>query len=157
MKISEIKKHLSTAHSVNFRLADGSFVPEHFHVTEVGVITRDFIDCGGVKRSETLANFQLWNADDTEHRLKPGKLLNIISLSEKILFMQDYEIDVEYQTDTISRYALGFNGQDFLLLPKMTACLAPDKCGVTPNANLTAQIIQEKSGDTCCDQEGNCC
>ena len=33
MKLSEIKKHLSTAEKVNFELQNGTSVPEHFHVT----------------------------------------------------------------------------------------------------------------------------
>lgn len=64
MKLSEIKKHLQTVLAVNFSLPDGSFVPEYFHVTEVGLITRDFIDCGGTVRKEVVINFQLWNAND---------------------------------------------------------------------------------------------
>lgn len=98
MRLSEIKKHLSTAEAVNFELEDGTKVPEHFHVTEVGIITKQFIDCGGTVRNEKVANFQLWDANDFEHRLKPGKLLDIISLSEKVLGMEDLEIEVEYQS-----------------------------------------------------------
>jgi len=78
MKLSEIKEILAKRESVNFKLENGQVVPEHFHVTEVGVITKDFIDCGGTIRHEKVANFQLWDANDFEHRLKAGKLLNII-------------------------------------------------------------------------------
>ncbi|HLN96071.1 MAG TPA: DUF6428 family protein, partial [Flavobacterium sp.] len=85
MKLSEIKKHLATAEFVNFMLPDGTFVPEHFHITEVGAVTKHFIDCGGTVRKENVVNFQLWNADDYDHRLKPQKMLNIIALSEKVL------------------------------------------------------------------------
>lgn len=35
MKLSEIKKHLSTTEAVNFELQNRTSVPEHFHVTEV--------------------------------------------------------------------------------------------------------------------------
>jgi len=73
MKLSEIKEILPTLENVEFQLEDATFVPEHFHVTEVGEITKKFIDCGGVIRNEKVVNFQLWNADDYEHRLKPGK------------------------------------------------------------------------------------
>ncbi len=55
---------------MNFQLENGTFVPEHFHVTEVGVVTKHFIDCGGTMRNEKVANFQLWDANDFEHRLK---------------------------------------------------------------------------------------
>ena len=47
MKLSEIKKILETVDSINFQLPDGKFVPEYFHVTEVGLVTKNFIDCGG--------------------------------------------------------------------------------------------------------------
>ena len=38
MKLSEIKTILETVETVNFQLPNGNFVPEHFHVTEVGLI-----------------------------------------------------------------------------------------------------------------------
>jgi predicted transcriptional regulator len=44
-KLSE--KKLDTLENVTFQLPDGTTVPEHFHVTEVGLITKNFIDCGG--------------------------------------------------------------------------------------------------------------
>ena len=99
MTLEQIKKQLSTAEAVNFELQNGTTVPEHFHVTEVGVVTKHFIDCGGTVRNEKVANFQLWDANDFEHRLKPQKLLNIIKLSEKVLGMEDLEIEVEYQAE----------------------------------------------------------
>lgn len=42
MKLSEIKAILATVEAVNFQLPDGKFVPEYFHVTEVGFITKNF-------------------------------------------------------------------------------------------------------------------
>ncbi|MGW8123551.1 DUF6428 family protein [Roseivirga echinicomitans] len=36
MKISEIKSHLNNLEQIAFQLPDGSLVPSHFHVTEVG-------------------------------------------------------------------------------------------------------------------------
>jgi hypothetical protein len=47
----------------------------------VGLVTKNFIDCGGKVRNETVVNFQLWNANDFEQNQK--KLLDIIALSEK--------------------------------------------------------------------------
>jgi hypothetical protein len=47
MRISEIKEQLTNLENVTFMLPNGSFVPEHFHVTEVGLVTKNFIDCGG--------------------------------------------------------------------------------------------------------------
>lgn len=148
MKLSEIKEILASAEGVNFKLENGNSVPEHFHVTEVGVITKDFIDCGGTVRHEKVANFQLWDANDYEHRLKAGKLLNIISLSEKVLGMEDSEIEVEYQAETIGKYDLGYDGENFLLISKKTACLAMDKCGV-PAEKQKVELVNLASGSSC--------
>lgn len=157
MKLSEVKSLLPTLDSVNFALENGMQVPEHFHVTEVGVITKHFIDCGGTVRNEKVANFQLWNANDTEHRLKPKKLLDIIALSEKVLGMEDLEIEVEYQAETIGKYELGFNGKDFMLLSKQTACLAQDSCGI-PAEKLKVNLSQvAASASACCTPGSGCC
>ena len=58
MKLSEIKTHLKSLSKIGFQLPNGELVPSHFHVTEVGKITKDFIDCGGKVRSENVINFQ---------------------------------------------------------------------------------------------------
>lgn len=157
MKLSEIKNHLSGAEQVNFQMANGTMVPEHFHVTEVGVITKDFIDCGGTVRHEKVANFQLWDANDYEHRLKAGKLLDIIGLSEKILGMEDLEIEVEYQAETIGKYDLGFDGINFQLLPKTTACLAMDKCGAPQEKPKVKMVVLGSSEQNGCTPGGGCC
>jgi hypothetical protein len=157
MKLSEVKQILDGAESVNFQLENGIKVPEHFHVTEVGVISKHFIDCGGTVRNEKVANFQLWNANDTDHRLKPKKLLDIIALSEKVLGMEDLEIEVEYQAETIGKYELAFNGQDFVLQNKQTNCLAQDSCGI-PTEKLKVNISQITSNiSDCCTPGGGCC
>ena len=49
MTLEQIKEILPTLENVEFQLENGTFVPEHFHVTEVGVIQKNFIDCGGTK------------------------------------------------------------------------------------------------------------
>lgn len=157
MKLSEIKKHLTTAEAVNFKLPTGAYVPEHFHVTEVGLVTKHFIDCGGVERIEKVVNFQLWDANDFEHRLKPQKLLNIIALSETKLGIGDLEIEVEYQSDTIGKYGLHFDGKDFVLVPKQTACLASDACGI-PAVKQKIQMKNLQATDqNSCTPIGGCC
>ena len=154
MKLSKIKEILPTLDNVEFQLENGTFVPEHFHVTEVGVITKNFIDCGGTIRNEKVINFQLWNADDYEHRLKPTKLLNIIKLSEEKLDIKDAEIEVEYQRETIGKYNLEFNGKTFVLKNKMTACLAQDACGIPSEKQ---RIKLSDLTNTCCTPNSGCC
>ena len=156
MKISEIKKYLETAEAVNFQLPTGQFVPEHFHVTEVGLVTKHFIDCGGTERFEKVANFQLWNANDTEHRLKPRKLLDIIALSEQKIGIGDFEIEVEYQTETIGKYNLAFENNNFVLVAKQTDCLAKENCGIpTPKVKINLLNLEPQMAG--CTPGGGCC
>ncbi|MBB1151428.1 hypothetical protein HX096_16800 [Empedobacter falsenii] len=154
MKLSEIKEILPKLENVEFQLEDGTFVPEHFHVTEVGQIIKNFIDCGGTIRNEKVVNFQLWNADDYEHRLKPNKLLHIIELSENKLGIENGEIEVEYQAGTIGKYDLEFNGKNFVLKNKLTACLAEDACGI-PLA--TDNKFRVKEDNSSCTPNSGCC
>lgn len=157
MKLSEVKAHLNNAVSVNFKLPSGEFVPEHFHVTEVGLVTRHFIDCGGVERFEKMVNFQLWDANDVEHRLKPNKLSNIIRLSEEKLGIGDMEVEVEYQSQTIGKYHLGIDGADFVLIPTQTACLAMDQCGIPPAKQKIQLANVTASNQNLCTPGGGCC
>lgn len=156
MKLSDVKQILTTLENVEFQLENETFVPEHFHVTEVGQITKNFIDCGGVIRTEKVVSFQLWNADDFEHRLKPAKLLNIIQLSEEKLGIEDAEIEVEYQSDTIGKYDLDFNGKTFVLKNKTTACLAQDACGI-PSEKQKKNLVELSVNQTVCKPNSGCC
>ncbi len=156
MKLSELKTILPTLNNVAFQLENGTFAPEHFHITEVGFVTKNFIDCGGTIREEKSVNLQLWNANDFEHRLKPIKLLNIIHLSEEKLNIADAEIEVEYQTDTVGKFGLSFNGQNFELTNKPTACLASDKCGTNKKGKVN--LSELKTAETvCCAPNSGCC
>jgi len=155
MKLSEIKEILKTADNVSFAVDNGEKVPAHFHVTEVGVVSKHFIDCGGTVRDEKVANFQLWDANDFDHRLKPQKLLNIIELSEKVLGMEDLEIEVEYQSSTIGKYDLSYADGEFILNSKQTNCLASDKCGI-PAEKLKVNL-NTLTGKNSCTPGGGCC
>jgi len=157
MKLSEFKNQLANASEVNFELPNGSIVPPHFHVTEVGQITKHFIDCGGTVRNEKTVSFQLWEANDFDHRLAPKKLSEIIALSEKVLGVEDAEIEVEYQSDTIGKYGLAFGGKNFLLIQKQTACLASDSCGI-PIDKLKVKLADiQDAGKSCCGKNEGCC
>lgn len=157
MKLSELKQLLPNLTNVAFQLENKTYVPEHFHVTEVGLVTKNFIDCGGVLRQETVVNFQLWNADDYEHKLKPAKLLHIINLAEQKLGITDLEIEVEYQTTTVGKYTLGFNGNHFILVNKKTACLAQEACGIPQVKQMVNVNVLETSDENCCAPGGGCC
>lgn len=157
MKLSEIKKHLSQLETIAFQLPNGTYVPSHFHVTEVGKVSKHFIDCGGTVRNEEVINFQLWEANDYDHRLNPEKLVSIIELSERVLGLEDLDIEVEYQGETIGKYQLGFNGTDFLLQTKQTDCLAKDNCGVPQEKPKIRLSTLQTAQSSCCDPNTGCC
>ena len=156
MKLSEVKDKLKQLETIAFELPNGELVPHHFHVTEVGKISKHFIDCGGTVRQEEVVSFQLWNANDYNHRLHPEKLVKIIELSEKTLQIDaDLPVEVEYQGQSIEKYGLDFNGKHFLLATKQTDCLAKDQCGVPtekPRVQLSAAV-----SSTACTPGGGCC
>jgi hypothetical protein len=157
MKLSEIKSHLKKLNTIAFQLPNGELVPSHFHVTEVGKVSKHFIDCGGTVRTEKVVNFQLWEANDYNHRLLPEKLVHIIELSEKTLGLPNLEIEVEYQMkETIGKFSLDFNGTNFLLTTKLTDCLAKDNCGI-PMEKPKVKIGEWKPKQTtCCTPDSGC-
>lgn len=163
MKLSEFKAEIGKRDSLTFLTPGGEAVPRHFHVTEVGLVRKRYIDCGGTSRDETRVSFQLWYADDFEHRLQPGKLISIIELAEEGLGIDpELEVEVEFQGDTIGRYGLESNGTDFGLTALRTDCLAREKCGITPSfeapfpsvPSFTSFDTEEKGG---CAPGGGCC
>ncbi len=158
MRLSEIKSELKKLTTIAFQLPNGDLVPNHFHVTEVGKVTKHFIDCGGTVRTEEVINFQLWEANDYDHRLHPEKLVHIIELSEKTLGLPDLEIEVEYQMkETIGKFNLDFDGTNFLLTTKLTDCLAKDNCGI-PTEKPKVKIGEWKPKQTsCCTPDEGCC
>ena len=156
MKLSEFKDLVAKVPMLQFELPDGTTVPSHYHVTEVGQIDKKFIDCGGTIRHEQAVNFQLWYSDDVDHRLEPHKMLDIIALSEKHLGIEDHEIEVEFQADTIGKYGLSFDGNAFVLTTKMTDCLAPDKC-LVPAEKPQFDLSNMAVGAGSCTPGSGCC
>ena len=71
-------------------------------------------------RTEEVANIQLWEANDYNHRLHPEKLTHIIELSEKVLHLKDLEIEVEYQGETIGKFGLDYSNGIFMLTNTQT-------------------------------------
>lgn len=154
MTINEFKSVLTNITEINFILPNGYFVPKNFHITEVGITTKNFIDCGGTVRSESKANFQLWvEESDIDHRLSTEKLLNIIVISEEHFDLGDLEVEVEYQIETINKFNIGIKNKDFTLIPQQTDCLAKDQCGI-PVEKPRVKIV---NGTSSCEPGSGCC
>jgi hypothetical protein len=121
--------------ALHLMLPDGAFVPEHFHVTEVGRVQKDFIDCGGTVRSSVGCVLQVWVADDVAHRLDAARLGSILRLAAPVLKGDDLPVAVEYEAGVVAQYPVAGaevtpGGLLFHLGVRHTECLAPDRCGV---------------------------
>lgn len=120
---------------MHWMLPDKSFVPAHYHITEVGKVQKDFIDCGGTVRSTKACVLQVWVANDVHHRLETTKLAAIMRIAGPLLQSDELPVEVEYEEGVISQYPIGGmevtpSGLLFYLGTKHTACLAPEKCMV---------------------------
>ncbi len=138
---------------IRFILPDGDPIPAEFHVTEVGHVVKNFIDCGGTARSQETCLLQTWVAeDDKNHRLTAGKLAKILDLSRRVLPSEDLEVEVEYDCCVVGQYkvdsaTVADSTLDFVLAHKKTDCLARESCGVSPAG----------TGCGCDDTAGKCC
>src|SRR3984957_8537868 len=108
MQISELKKTLAenSYRNIRFILTTGTKAPPHAHVTEVALIEKKFIDCGGTFRTDSLCRLQTWFDDDTDHRITAGKLLAILDKAASFLGTEDLEVDVEHEAPFVSQFPI---------------------------------------------------
>lgn len=154
MKLSEFRTALSSCQDLIFQLEDGTQVPSHFHITEMGLTTKHFIDCGGTERIERRATMQLWTSIDFDHRLKAEKVIGIMDKTHSLFIGQDPEVEVEYQMETIGRFGLEHGDGKFILTPIHTDCLAKENCGV-PEEKMKIAMADVAQGG--CTPGGGCC
>ena len=135
MNVTEFKDLLNS-HSdkrVVFALPDGGHIPEHYHVTEVGHVKKNFVDCGGTRRSVESCLLQTWVAEDKDHRLHGGKLAGIFAHAGGVLPKEDLPVEIEYEHGFISQFPVLSAGATngaliFQLGLKHTDCLAKELC-----------------------------
>ena len=158
MKLTEFKKTLleNSGRNIRFLLPTGAKVPPHAHVTEVARIDKNFVDCGGTRRTDSTCRLQVWFQDDTDHRLTTGKLLAILEKAIPILQTDDLEVDAEYEAPFIAQFPLEkieAAGSELVIQLgiKHTACLAEDKC-LPPNLNKPSLLtrLPDFSRGKCC-------
>ena len=142
MTLHEFQANLNQVTEVHFQLFNGLQLPKHVHITELGWLSKNYIDCGAKSRTENRITFQLWYANDVDHQLTPQKIQSIIAASMPLLPSTDLELEVEYQLEsTIGKFGLEFTAGVFVLTPTFTTCLAQDHCGISPE-QMPAQIQQ---------------
>jgi len=135
---------------LRFVLPDGGRVPDHVHITEVGRVDREFLDCGGEHRRTSFCFLQAWVADDTDHRLTAGKLAAIIARALEPLGLENLPVELEYEDGLISQFPVVSVGAGEVVTvhlgTKHTDCLAKEIC-LPPSAG---------SAD-CCTPGSGCC
>lgn len=153
MTIQAFCTHLRSLAELNILLPGGHFMPRHFHITEVGLQSRHFIDCGGTVRLQQVVLMQAWVAKDFDHRLSPEKLLSIIHQAQALWGDRNPDVQIEYQGQTIERYAVLADGLGFQLQALQTDCLAQDRCGVADSSSAVAKAV---TGNSCTPGSGCC-
>lgn len=121
--------------SIRIFLPGGEEVPANFHVTEVGRVQKDFIDCGGTVRRSLHGQLQLLVANDFEHRISAEKLLKILAASAPVLGDEPLPLSVEYGQKTavvfeVTKLEMIDGKLELRLGDPETGCLAPDTCGL---------------------------
>ncbi len=136
MKLSIFREVLQSEPDGNLRftLPDGSLIPAHAHVTEVARVSKRFVDCGGTLREEITCRLQVWVADDTEHRLSPGKLDGVLAKAAgPVLQNEDLSVEIEYEHPILSQFPIhecDVVGTTLIFRTQLrhTDCLAKELC-----------------------------
>jgi hypothetical protein len=124
----------------------------------MGLITKNFIDCGNTIREEKLISFQVWFTGDVEHRLTADKVNKIINASENLFQNNDLELEVEYQdAQTIGKFGIDFQNGFFQLTAKQTTCLAQDHCGIPADKMEPVAGNWKPKETSCCTPNSGCC
>jgi len=132
-----------------FVLPDGDYIPAHAHVTEVGYVVRNFIDCGALPGKEEKIVLQTHVGNDTDHRLRSDRFAKILRLGSRIIPSADLDVDVEYDCCVVAQYPIVEaqpKGQylDLILQRGRTQCRARERHEA------------ETAGD-CCATSASCC
>jgi hypothetical protein len=132
-----------------FVLPNGDYIPAHAHVTEVGHVVRNFIDCGGLTGKEEKVVLQTHVGNDTNHRLRSDRFAKILRLGNRVLPSADLDVDVEYDCCVVAQYPIAETqprGQylDLILLRGRTQCRARER-------------REAETADACCATDVSCC
>jgi len=135
LPVSALQAALATAPELPITVVwtDGEPIEAHFHVTEIGRVQRDFVDCGGTVRRVATCLLQTWVGDDTDHRLTAGKLLKAFAHAAPILRGEDLPVEFEYEACNVVQLTLAEIRREadrFVLQlgKKHTDCLAREVC-----------------------------
>jgi hypothetical protein len=135
LTLSAFRAALEAAPDMHLQVVwtDGEPIEAHFHVTEVGRVQKDFVDCGGTVRRVTSCLLQTWVGDDTDHRITAGKLLKALAAAAPVLRGEDLPVELEYEACNVVQLRVVSVRRDAAALvvqlgKKHTDCLAKELC-----------------------------
>ncbi|HTJ78294.1 MAG TPA: DUF6428 family protein [Rariglobus sp.] len=135
VKTSALRAALAAAPALPLTVIwpDGEPIEAHFHVTEVGRVQKDFVDCGGTVRRVVTCLLQTWVGDDLDHRITAGKLLKAFDHAAPILGGDDLPVELEYEACNVVQLRVIAVVQEagrlvIRLGSKHTDCLAKELC-----------------------------
>jgi Family of unknown function (DUF6428) len=142
-----LRRHADTL--PQFVLPDGSTIPHHAHLTEVGHVVKKFIDCGGQTGVEEKVLLQTHVGSDTEHRLRSDRFANILELGRSVLPNDQLEVEVEYDCCVVAQYPISEvkrQGEhlDIVLQRGRTQCRARERRKAATSGG-------------CCEKTAACC
>ena len=143
MKLSAFQQLLQAHADKQFRLVlpGDNPVPVSFHITEVGYVSKTFIDCGGKVHSQQTCQLQAWVGADADHRIVAGKMADIMGRAHTILPEgSDLDVEIEYEASALSQYPIRRGDVQgdalvFTLDAKHTDCLAKELCVLPVSAS----------------------
>lgn len=132
-----------------FILPDGACIPSHAHVTEVGHVLKNYIDCGGKTGTEQKVVLQTHVGNDIDHRLQSDRLAKILQLGQRVLPDDRLNVEVEYDCCVVAQYPVSEvkrDGEhlDIVLQRGRTQCRARDRRETATSA-------------ACCGATSSCC
>lgn len=150
MKLAQFKELLSANPEKFFglQLPGDKAVPQAFHITEVGFVSKTFIDCGGKVHTLQTCQLQAWIGPDVDHRIEAGKMASILDKAKAIVPNDFLELEIEYEDEVISQYTVAdavvsADAVTLHLAHKHTDCLAQELCIVPAGASCAP-------GSGCC-------
>jgi hypothetical protein len=132
-----------------FVLPNGDYIPAHAHITEVGHLVRNFIDCGELSGKEEKVVLQMHVGDDTDHRLRSDRFAKILRLGKRVIPTANLDVDVEYDCCVVAQYPIAGTKPDgehlnLILQRGRTQCRVRER-------------RQNETAAACCATSAACC